>query len=316
MARSTMELAIIVLNWHAAADTIRCVRHITSWQRLRPTFLVVDNASRGADPEVILRECPQVHLICNSTNLGFAGGNNRGIVEALSLGDAPILLLNNDAWVEESDVTRLLETLQANEQIGLIGPLLFDAVQKDRLLAAGSKDPARHHYSHIYKLPAGGPVHITECVPGTLIVVRAEVFRAVGLLDESYFYGSEVADLCLRARQCGYLSAVDTRARAFHDLGRSSKSRDTLYAYYIVRNRFLLIRKFHRRWGILFYGFWTLYSLALAMKMQLSGKLSTARSIRLGLLDGLQGRFGGQNERVLAFASGAGAVGPSESSRS
>ena len=299
-----MELAIIVLNWNAAADTIRCVRHITSWQRLRPTILVVDNASRDADPEVILRECPQVHLICNSTNLGFAGGNNRGIMEALSLGDAPILLLNNDAWVEESDVTRLLETLQADEQIGLIGPLLYDAVQKDRLLAAGSKDPARHHHSHIHKLPAGRPVHITECVPGTLIVVRAGVFRSVGLLDEGYFYGSEVADLCLRAGQRGYLSAIDARARAFHDLGRSSGSRNTLYPYYIVRNRFLLIRKFHRRWKALFYGFWTLYSLALAAKMQLSGHLPTARAVRLGLLDGLQGRFGGQNERVLAIVSG------------
>ncbi len=307
-----MELAIIILNWNAAADTVRCVRSIASWKRLQPTILVVDNGSTDDSPAVISRECPEVHLISNSTNLGFAGGNNRGIVEALSLpvgmGDAPILLLNNDAWVEENDVIRLLETLQANEQIGLIGPLLFDAEQTDRLLAAGSKDPARHHHSHIgenYELPTSRPVQIVECVPGTVIVGRAEVFRKVGLLDEDYFYGSEVADLCLRAGQHGYLSAIDTRARAFHDLGRSSKFRDTLYTYYIIRNRFLLIRKFHQRWKILFYGFWTLYSLALTMKMQLNGKLSTARAVRLGLLDGLRGRFGGQNERVLAIASGA-----------
>jgi len=304
-----MELAIVILNWNAAADTIGCVRSIISWKRLQPTILVVDNASTDGSPEVVSRECPEVHLIRNSTNLGFGGGNNRGIVEALSLsmgtGDASILLLNNDARIEEDDVIRLLETLQANEQIGLIGPLLFDAEQRDKLLAAGSKNPARHHHSHNYRLPTGGPVQIVECVPGTVIVVRPEVFREVGLLDEDYFYGSEVADLCLRARQHGYLSAVDTRARAFHELGRSSRFRDTLYSYYIIRNRFLLIRKFHQKWKVLLYAFWTLYSLALSLEVQLSGKVAAARAVRLGLFDGLQGRFGGQNERLLTIASDA-----------
>jgi GT2 family glycosyltransferase len=300
-----MKLAIVILNWNAAADTVRCIRDISSWQRLRPTVWVVDNASTDDSLQAISRECPDVHLIRNSTNLGFAGGNNRGILGALSMGDAPILLLNNDAWVEEGDVVRLLETLQANEQIGLIGPLLFDAEREDRLLAAGSRNPALHHNSHNTKLLTGKPVQIVECVPGTVIVGRAKVFLEVGLLDVGYFYSGEVADLCLRASQHGYLNAIDTRARAFHHLGRSSEFRDTLYAYYVIRNRFLLIRKFHQRWKLLFYGFWTLYSLALSMAVLLNGKLPTSRAIRLGLIDGLQGRFGGQNKRVLALTVGA-----------
>jgi len=304
-----MELAVVILNWNAARDTISCARRIASWECLQPTILVVDNASTDDSTAVIACECPEVHLIRNSTNLGFGGGNNRGIVEALSVGEAPVLLLNNDAWVEEDDVIRLLETLQGAERIGLIGPMLFDAKQRDELLAAGARDPARHHHSHNNRVPTGGPVKIVECVPGTAILVQAEVFRQVGLLDEDYFYGSEVADLCLRAGQHGYLSAVDTRARAFHDLRRSSEFRTTLYTYYIVRNRFLLIRKFHQRWRLIFYAFWTLYSLTLSLKEDLDGKLPTARAIRLGLFDGLQGRFGGQNERLLSFVSGAVAEG-------
>jgi GT2 family glycosyltransferase len=300
-----MELAIVILNWNAAADTVRCVREIFSWQRLRPTVWVVDNASTDDSLQMISRECPQIHLVRNSTNLGYAGGNNRGILGALSMGDAPILLLNNDAWVEESDVVRLLETLQANEHIGIIGPLLFDAEQKDRLIAAGSKNPALHHHSHNTRLPTDKPVQIVECVPGTVVVGRAKVFLEVGLLDVGYFYSSEVADLCLRASQHGYLSAIDTRARAFHHLGRSSEFRDTLYTYYIIRNRFLLIRKFHQKWKLLFYGFWTLYSLALSVTVLLNGEIATARAVRLGLIDGLQGRFGGQNKRVLALTVGA-----------
>ena len=301
-----MELAIVILNWNAAADTARCIRHVSTWKHIQPEIWVVDNASTDDSLQVISREFPEIHLIRNSTNLGFAGGNNRGIIGALSVADVPVLLLNNDAWIEEDDVVRLLQTLQANEQIGIIGPLLFDAKQQNRLLAAGAKNPAQHHLSHVTDLPPGASVQTVECVPGTVVIVREEVFRKVGLLDVNYFYGSEVADLCLRARKQGYLSAIDTRTRAIHDLGRSSKYRDTLYTYYVIRNRFLLIRKFHQNCKLLFYGFWTLYSLALSLKMRLNGKLPPARAVRLGLADGLRGRFGGQNERVLALTSGLG----------
>jgi GT2 family glycosyltransferase len=239
-----MDLAIIILNWNAVEDTARCIHAISSWKRLRPEIWVVDNASTDGSLQAISRGFPGVHLIRNSTNLGYGGGNNRGILGALSIADVPVLLLNNDARIEEADAIRLIETLQADERLGFVGPLLFDAEQKDRLLAAGGKNPARHHRTHIERLPSGGPIHIVECVPGTVILIRDKVFREVGLLDVDYFYSSEVADLCLRARQHGYLSAIDTRARAFHALGRSSRFRDTLYAYYIVRNRFLLVRKF------------------------------------------------------------------------
>ncbi|GAB4545045.1 MAG: hypothetical protein Kow0063_38980 [Anaerolineae bacterium] len=299
-----MELAVIILNWNAAADTIRCVGDVMSWKRLNPAIWVVDNGSTDGSADVISRECPDVRLIRNSTNLGFAGGNNCAIDEALAAGNAPLLLLNNDAFIGEEDVMRLLDTLRADAQMGCVGPLLFDMEEKDRLLSAGAKNPARHHQSHILALAEGEPVRIVECVPGTVILVRPDVFRTVGLLDEAYFFASEVADLCLRAAQQGFTSAIDTRARAFHNLGRSSALRDTLHSYYIIRNRFLLIRKFHHSWKLLFYGFWTLYSLALSLKVQLNGKLATARAIRLGLLDGLRGRFGGQNERVLSISSG------------
>jgi GT2 family glycosyltransferase len=298
-----MELAVIVLNWNAAADTIRCVGEVASWTHLKPVIWVVDNGSTDGSADLISRECPDVRLIRNLTNLGFAGGNNRGIAEVLATGNAPILLLNNDASVDEEDVIRLLDTLQADTQIGFIGPLLFDAVDKNRLLSAGGRDPARHHASHILELTPDEPVHIVECVPGTVVVVRSEVFRTVGLLDEAYFFASEVADLCMQASRQGWLSAIDTRARAFHNLNRSSDLRSTLHTYYIIRNRFLLIRKFHRNRKLLFYAFWTLYSVLLSLKVQLKGEVGTARAVRLGLLDGLRGRFGGQNERVLAISS-------------
>jgi GT2 family glycosyltransferase len=180
--------------------------------------------------------------------------------------------------------------------------LLFDAEQQERLLAAGGGSPVKHHHSHFHSYSTASPLFPVTYVPGTVILGRAEVFRRVGLLDENYFFSAEVADLCLRASQHGYLSAIDARARAYHSLSRSSKLRDTLHTYYIIRNRFLLLRK-HHRWNIPLFGFWIVYSIALTLKLHLSGKRGSAQVVWLGLVDGLQGRFGGQNERVLTAAT-------------
>lgn len=294
-----MQVTVIILNWNAAHDTIRCVQRIARWERLAADIWVVDNASTDGSVKAISQECPHIHLIGNPTNLGFAGGNNRALQEALQQGDAPILLLNNDAWIDEKDLSQLLETLQNQPGLGFVGPLLYDAEQPHKLLAAGGQSPVKSHHSHLHHFAPEPPVFTVAYIPGTVILGQAEVFRAVGLLDEDFFFSSEIADLCLRAAQQGYLSMIDTRTRAYHTLSRSSQWRTTLYTYYIIRNRFLLLRK-HHRWNVLLYSFWTLYSAALMLKLQLTGQTATARSVYLGLLDGLRGRFGGQNERVLA----------------
>ena len=118
-------------------------------------------------------------------------------------------------------------------------------------------------------------------------------------MDEAYFFSTELADLCKRAQLNGYRCAIHQEAKAFHHIERSSQFRITLYVYYMIRNRFLYIRKFYRLAKLPLMGFWAVYSLLLTVKLYISGQRASASSVYLGLLDGLQGRFGGQNERVL-----------------
>ena len=293
-----VDLAVVILNWNAADDTIGCIRQLSAWEKLRAAIWVVDNASADNSASTIARHYPAVHLLRNERNLGFSGGSNRGMAAALAAGDQPILLLNNDAFIGEAAACRLLQTLREDDTIGLVAPLLFDAGEEGRLLSAGGKNPVKHHQTRVVKTPES-PVFNVEAVSGTAVLIRAAVLRQVGLLDERYFFSTEMADLCFRARRHGYRSAVDARAHAFHDVGRSSPLRDTLYAYYVVRNRFLFMHIHYRRHPAL-YSFWTLYTLALWLKLLASGRRQAACAIRLGLADGLRGRFGGQNERVLA----------------
>ncbi len=295
----TVDLAIIILNWNAADDTIRCVREIAAWERLRPTVWVVDNGSANDDVEAIARACPEARLVRNAANLGFAGGSNRGIQAARQARETPILLLNNDALMDESSVARMLHTLREDDTIGLVGPLLFDAEDPHTFISAGAKNPVLHHQTRVVTRPQA-EIQEVEAISGTAILIRSAVFEAVGLLDEDYFFSTELADLCRRARQAGYRCVIDARARAYHRVSRSAGFRSTLYPYYIVRNRFLYVRKFYPALPrLLLTGFWASYSLALSAKLRLTGERAAYRAVWLGLVDGLQGRFGGQNERVL-----------------
>jgi hypothetical protein len=295
---------VIVLNWRNGPDTVSCVHALRGWTRLRPSVWVVDNASGDGSVEAIRASCPEARLIVSEANRGFAGGNNLALAPALAAGAESVLLLNNDAAIEEQAVERLLGVLDAHPAVGIVGPLLRDESGGEGRVSAGGRDLSRHLISRIL-LEAEGPsgphpLRIVDYVPGTVVLVRAAALRTVGWLDEDYFFGGELADFCARARRGGYSSAVDGRTLATHRLDRSADLRDTLHAYYVLRNRFLYTRKFHARRRRWLYALWAVYGAALVLANLLRGRLARARALGLGLVDGLRGRFGGQNERVLA----------------
>lgn len=292
-----MNVSIVLLNWNAAADTIACLRPMLAWQQVRPLLIVVDNASEGEDVAQIRQQLPGVHLIENATNEGFSGGSNRGMAYALGQGDAPILLLNNDAIINEAAVLRLAQTLDENPKIGLVVPQLLD--ENDELVAVGGKNPAFHMQTRVQNFTDDHPVQMVETISGTAVLIRAAMLRQVGLLDERFFFSTEMADLSLRVRRQGFVCAVDRRAQAGHTISRSAPLRNSLYVYYIVRNRFLILRN-HYRWRLDLHGFWLAYTVALWLKLRLNGQPVTARAVWLALVDGVNGRFGGQNERIMA----------------
>jgi GT2 family glycosyltransferase len=295
-----MKLAVVILNWNAAEDTSRCLRSVGVWGSCEgappPTIWVVDNGSTGPGLEALREEHPEVRFLVSPLNRGYAGGNNLGIAAALSDGTDAILLLNNDATLEEEGIASMVATLSSDSRIGVVGPTLWEG---ERLLSAGGRDIARHANTHIRPgtLPSG-PVDVDH-VPGPAVLIHRRVLEEVGLLDEDYFFGGEVADLCHRARQRGFRCVIDPSARAQHDLQRSSALRETLHVYYVFRNRFLFIRKHHARHQHWLYCLWSVRGARAVAAAVLRGEGRRARAIGLGLIDGLSGSVGGQNERVL-----------------
>ncbi|MCB9148116.1 MAG: glycosyltransferase, partial [Caldilineaceae bacterium] len=163
-----MQIAVILLNWNAAADTLRCLRQLDQWRQIQPRLYVVDNASTDDSLAQLQAGLAQMQtrvcLLESPENRGFGGGVNWGMQAALSDGAQAIFLLNNDAQIGEADMRQLVETLANDARIGVIGPLLYDSAQ-GALQAAGGLNPVLHHRSRRLTYPAA-PVFDVDYVIG------------------------------------------------------------------------------------------------------------------------------------------------------
>ena len=294
-----MKVAAVILNWNQAADTAHCIHELLAWPLAAEHIWVVDNASAPADRAQLQRDCPSVHLQVSEINRGFAGGNNLALAEIARQDYEAVLLLNNDASLDKTSFEHLCNTLATHPEVGIAGPTLWDAANPERLLSAGGRDIARHIASHRQEPVAFGQLRVVDYIPGTCALIRASVLREVGLLNEDFFFGGEVAALCASAAKRGYSSVVDGCARALHAVDRSSLIRRNLHAYYVIRNRFLFARLFHPQSHFVLYLMWTAYAAYNGLLALLYGDVQHARAICLGCVDGWAGRYGGQNERVM-----------------
>ena len=307
-----MSLAAVILNWNQADDTITCVRDLEAVLEPGDAIWVVDNASRGDDAARIARACTGVRLIGSERNLGFGGGNNLAIRQILAEGSDHVLLINNDARIERADLTELRRSAAEHSDIAVVGPLLFDGDEVDRLLSAGGLDIARHVATHDNApLPASGggdpedsqTLREVDYVPGTCALIAVDALREVGLLDEEYFFAGEMADLCRRMWLAGRPCAVSRRVRALHFTSRSSSHRGELYAYYVLRNRFLYLRRHYPESHRKLARDWTFRGIRFWLEALLQGDRRRARALRMALMDGRLGRFGDRNRAVLGERS-------------
>lgn len=292
--------AIVILNWNNASDTIVTVHAIQRWTDLVPAIWVVDNGSEDDSVEQLQRECSAIRLLLSDHNRGFAAGNNLAVRQALEEGQATsFLLLNNDAVMGEADMAHMLDTLE-QPQTGIVGSILRDPPPEDHLQAAGGRNPLWHVDTHLRHIPDLSHPYPVDYVPGTAILIAAETFERVGLLDEAYFISGEIADFCFRARRRDYRCLIDPRATVYHDTGRSSELRVAFYTYYFLRNRFLFVRKFGGTARLPLLLFWSLFGLMSVLASRLRGQQRRAAALALALRHGWNGQFGDRSQEIFA----------------
>lgn len=219
----------VVLNWNRPDSTLRCVEALRRAQPTPPTVLVVDNGSVDDSVRRIRERFPDVELIETGRNLGYAGGNNRGIERALELGAARIALLNNDAEVLPDCIAQLEAALDASADVGAAGPVVVLPTTggSTRIWAAGGK---LEHRENITRLRGNGQIRNgqfsededVDYLPGCVIVLRREALEEVGLLDDSYFCYMEDVDFGRRLSEAGYRNRLVSGATAIHEASTST----------------------------------------------------------------------------------------------
>lgn len=256
-----MKISIIVLNYNGLADTLECLESISMLNKngLKVEVVVVDNNSSDGSKKT-LTKLKNIHLISNSRNLGFSGGNNKGIEYALSIKSNLILLLNNDTILDKNLLLGLSKTAKSFD---IISPKIYFAkgheFHKNRyktkeigkvIWYAGAKiDWNNILGSHIGvdEVDRGQyqKQHDTDFATGACMLIKKEVFEKIGLLDEKYFLYLEDMDFCVRAKKSNFKIGYDPIAFLWHKNAASTGgSGSDLQDYYITRSRLLFVFKF------------------------------------------------------------------------
>jgi GT2 family glycosyltransferase len=230
----------IVLSYGPPDQAILAARSLQA-SRSPIRVVVVDNGSRRRDREALAALGDGVTVIQTGANLGFSGGMNIGIREALANGATRIFLVNSDVIVPP-DTLDLLEEALETTGAGIAGPVILNRSAPDRVGTVGiSYQPStgrmRHRSSGVHVPSMDVPAtSIVDAVSGCAMLVTREVIEAIGPLDEQYFFSFEDLDLCVRARQAGFTTVLAARATAYHEGGRSMGQRSPQRLYYAARN--------------------------------------------------------------------------------
>jgi FkbM family methyltransferase len=226
----------VVVSWRTPALTERLLRHLArTWPTLR----------------VVLVECgPEIHAVPEGTvtlragNLGYAGGNNLGMVHALESGARSVLLLNSDAFPLQGSIERLAETLEANPDAGACGAALVRWTGTGAELNAGTEFDWSSGLTRPSRVSEPGQAVDFPC--GAMVLYRAEALRRIGRLDSNLFLFYEEIDWAERARAAGYQVVVDSMARAMHLGSVSVNQAPRAVAYYRARNRLWILRRYRK----------------------------------------------------------------------
>ncbi|MFI5316439.1 MAG: glycosyltransferase family 2 protein [Myxococcota bacterium] len=237
-AAGQYRVAAVVLNYRTPDLSASCARSLlASLDPERDVALIVDNASGDDSGEKLRGEFaganrPALRVLETGRNGGFAFGNNAGIraVDARAY-----LLLNSDTLVRPGAVESLFGFLEAHPRAGLVGPRLewedgevqvsgFRFHRPVSELIAGSATGPIQRLLARWDVPlaVADSARRVEWVSFAAVMIRAEVIRAVGALDERYFMYFEDADYCRTAARAGFEVWQEPAARVAHLRGQSS----------------------------------------------------------------------------------------------
>lgn len=281
-----MRLLVVIVNYRTADLTIDCLRSLRDEIAAAgdARVVVVDNASQD-DSVPRLNDAIALNgwgtwasVLSLEHNGGFAVGNNAAIAPALASADPPryVHLLNPDTLVRPGAIRALLEFMDANPNVGLSGSRLedpdgsvhasafrFPTVLSELESAVRMRLVSRLLSHRVIAPPISNAPCRSDWVAGASMLIRRDVFDAVGLLDEGYFMYFEEVDFCRRAARAGWPCWYVPASRVVHLVGQSSgvtgagRKQSRRPSYWFASRRRFFITHYGRARALLADVLWT-----------------------------------------------------------
>jgi|WetSurMetagenome_2_1015567.scaffolds.fasta_scaffold22045_3 GT2 family glycosyltransferase len=212
-----ISIGLVTIHFKNSQDTKALLSSLkkVDTKNINLKLYVVDNASNNGTMEEVEKAFPNIISIKSPRNLGFAGGNNLGINRALKDKCDYLLLINNDAVINEKDFfTNLLQS-----KGDIISPLVKYRISSRLTYDYGGKVDYLFGRNTHYSSP---PSTMPDYYSGVCLFIKAKVFKRVKSLDDGFFLYYEDADFCLRAQEVGFKLGFCPQASIFHNLSSST----------------------------------------------------------------------------------------------
>jgi len=258
----TPDVSVIIVSWNAKEHLLDCLCSLSHQSGVVGEIIAVDNGSSDGSCDAVENQFPQVKLIKNGENLGFAKTNNIGIRASRG---RYVCLINSDVIVLEDCIEKLIEFMDKNSHVGMAGPRILNP---DRTL-----QPSCRHFPSIWNnlchavglnkvFPKSAffseplmrcwphdKIRSVDVLSGCFLVVRREALDNVGLLDEDFFIYGEDIDWCRRFQEAGWDVVFYPEAQAIHTGGASSSNAPIKFYLEMQKADLQYWRKHHGSFG-------------------------------------------------------------------
>ena len=224
MSNKKSIVSIVIPHWNNVEILSECLESISATDFDNFEIIVVDNASSDNSVSWVKSNYPNVKLIENDKNYGYAGGCNIG-AEAAS-GDF-LIFLNNDTVQEKDWISNLIRTINSDDKIAAVQPKILNYYDRNVFDYAGGSGGhmdiycfpfARGRIFSFQENDEGQYNNKEKCFwsSGTCFMVRRELFQKAGGFDDSFFAHMEEIDLCWRLYAMGFEVWVDPDSVVYH----------------------------------------------------------------------------------------------------
>jgi len=245
MANHQPKVSIITINFNSTDVTAALLRSLEKITYPSIEVIVVDNSTKDFGYQLPI-DFPWITYLEPGENLGFAGGNNKGL--RIATGEY-YLLLNNDTEVDAGFLEPLIARFHTDVNIGVVCPKILYFDEPDVIQFAGytpinpisgrgfgigylEKDTGQHDKA----MP-------TSRAHGAAMIFSKVAFEKVGLMAELFFLYYEEMDYCERFKRAGYTIWYEPSSKVWHKESMSTGKGSTLKTYYYSRNRLLYLRR-------------------------------------------------------------------------